>query len=348
MTTTFYRKPYTQETRRNQARNPRALGSSSVLSEWQTRWGWTQSWRPDDAWSPENLTYVHWACPSSQDSAGRGFDVYGNPEAAAPGTGGGWDLAIPVTSGVPITLSVDVATSKNLSMQVGMRIFNPTTSTWLTSVVLATAGAAATAWRRVTGTFTPTATGRAVFYVVAVTGVALTNTDWIDATKLMVGDSGAYIDGDSAEVTTPTRKMYRWLGARNASASAEFTPNPATDVLTPTMLLGPVRQDREGRSATYDYLYSTSAAATVATVGWGGPRKGEHSMLFNTGAAGRAALDFFSGRGSFVLVDDTNTWLNMSFVIDPQGCTLEQSDAIAPSGIEFRPKLTVAYREIRA
>lgn len=322
MTSTFYRKPYTDEDRRNIFRDPEARTTAS------TSWGASGTVTLANSGS-EPDTMVRF---TRTDTANVRMAELRVGTALVVGTA--WTVAIRIRSKVAVSLDVSL---------------RPDTATATGAVSLGSI-AVTTAWQTLVLSGTTSATAPTANAGVAFVSSSGAVADYVDIKEVLV-ERTATTDGIWFSGDTPSSAVdvqYRWAGAKNASASVKYVPDPVTEIMTPLLLIGPVKQTREGRSATYDYLYSQAAASSVATVGWGGPRNGEHTMIFGTGAAGRAALDFFSGYGSFVLVDDVTPWLSMAFVIDSQGCTLEQTDAVINGGVEFRPKLTVAYREIRS
>lgn len=344
MTSTFYRKPYTDEVRRNLATVPRSESAKGPMTApAASNWGGTAPVR----------TFVNTPSPvgayvTRLTAAAAGTPVVGGDAASADTTN-----RPAVTVGLPYSFGVWVRPNFAVTLRAQAQFMTGAGGTGSSSGVVngSSVVCAANVWTFLTveNAIAPAGSVSLRPDVDWVTAPSLTTSSRIDFDALdpeQAATLPSYMDGDTSSLSAT--EQYRWAGTRNASQSVKYVPDPVTEIMTPLLLIGPVKQTREGRSATYDYLYSQAAASSVATVGWGGPRNGEHTMIFGTGAAGRAALDFFSGYGSFVLVDDVTPWLSMAFVIDSQGCTLEQTDAVINGGVEFRPKLTVAYREIRS
>lgn len=169
---------------------------SAALQPLTTSLGWTE-FQPRQSWArtlvgsgaPNGGSFARFTCPSSQDSAGRGWDAYFNLDSSATLVYR-QDWLRRVWAGEEITVETWVRSSKALTMRIDARISDGGTVAgggWLTAAVVGPNTAVpANTWTKISHTFTPTADGWVAFKIAAATGVALVSGDTIDGAQFAV------------------------------------------------------------------------------------------------------------------------------------------------------------------
>ena len=206
--------------RRNLGDNTYPVNNGDV-SDWGERWSFVRTFTGSEC---------VFTCQSTQDSLSRGWDIKGNQDIA-PGTSGDW-ISVPVTTGVPITISVEVKSNKALTFSINARIHDGATN-WLAGQ---TASAQTTlvpnVYSRITYSLVPAFTGYMVFSVRANPGVTMVLGDTISG-RLLIIEPGAngfngYFDGGAAPVgSSPDYYTnYEGVSAQSPSRLTVYRKSP--------------------------------------------------------------------------------------------------------------------------
>lgn len=190
--------------RRNLALNPWPVAGGAT-SDYISRWGWGLSVTTGAA---------IFTCTSTQDSAGRGFDVRGNLDVT-PGTTGDW-VSLPVRKGQKICASANVKSNKALILFVAIRVHNGA-GTWITGSYNGDAlTLTPNVYSRVIGSFTSPYDGYITISFRVAGGPTLVSGDTISTQMLLIEPDTlnyeGYFDGGS-------NKAAYYTGTPNASTS---------------------------------------------------------------------------------------------------------------------------------
>ncbi|MGB3375323.1 MAG: hypothetical protein WBA87_09305 [Microbacterium sp.] len=210
--------PWT-ESRRNVAQNPRGAASGKY-DEYFPRYGWPRSAVSGVSGNPLGIpTAIRLTCPGAQTGAGRGMDMGGNQDSAAPGTTGSW-VNYPVTPGVPVTVSALVRSNRSAANTRMTIRTHDGAGAWVASN---SSGPSALlpggVWTSFEHTYTPPAGSAYMVARVDLGSVAWVAGDTIDQNGVYIGSVGDYFDGS----TNPDGdlKRTRWVDLVDRSASVE-------------------------------------------------------------------------------------------------------------------------------
>lgn len=96
--------------------------STGLNWEWWARWGWTVSY--PSSGGQDGGPFIRFTCPATQDSGGRGWDIYGNGQYGSPEVGPGAWTARWVTRGDWIRVRAWVRSWNAASFYVVQRVHN--------------------------------------------------------------------------------------------------------------------------------------------------------------------------------------------------------------------------------
>lgn len=208
----------TTDQRRNLGKNTTPAATSSIDTEWAGRLAAVRSHLTSGG--PANAAHFRFTLAAAANVAGRGWDAYGDPNAATPGTTGGW-IGLPVTAGEKITLSAFARGSFSTRARVVARIHNGTGS-WAASLLIDDdwTDLPAGTWDRVGATFTASANGYLVFSIITDTTNWPANS-YIDGARLLVEKRDALLEWFNGDTPDANGKDRSWTGVANASDSVE-------------------------------------------------------------------------------------------------------------------------------
>lgn len=163
-----------------------SYGEPRIFVEFEPRWSWARTHVASG--SPNGGRFARFTAPASQDSNGRGWDIYANPDFADQNYAQALRLR-PVWEGEPITVEAWVRTSKAATFRINHRIHDGFNfQGWLQTFQAGTDTVAvpANTWTKVTQTITPVATGFIAMQVAALPGTAYVSGDTIDGSQFLV------------------------------------------------------------------------------------------------------------------------------------------------------------------
>jgi hypothetical protein len=168
--------------------DPLGSGEPRGYVEYLPRWSFARTTPTTGA--PNGGDYARFTAAGSQDSSGRGFDIYANPDFGDQNYAQALRLR-PVWEGEAITIEVWVRSSKALQFRIETRIHDGFNfQGWLAATSSGSyVSVPANTWTKLTRTITPTHTGFLAAQVAAASGVALVAGDTIDGAQFGVSYS---------------------------------------------------------------------------------------------------------------------------------------------------------------
>lgn len=214
--------------RTNLARNPRGV-APNVFGEYGNRWAWLGSYTTGIVGHPEGITtaYRTTAPAAPSQGNGRGLDLYGNFDTAT------FPTTLPVSPGVPVTLSTWVRTGRARNVYFNMRTHDG--AAWVGAASAGTpAPTGAGAWTRFTRTYTPPAGAAYLTARIQILESDHVEGDYLESSGLLIEWApamGTYFDGSTPDTAT---QDHAWTAAVNGSTSTQSTIQTTTIVIVQT------------------------------------------------------------------------------------------------------------------
>lgn len=208
--------------RRNLEQNPRAI-STGDLNSFSPRYGWSRGLSSSPT-SPADLPFSTVCRITSGETGslqGRGFDTFGSPDTASPGTTGSWVAGTELTPGKKLRISRYVRMAGYSGRwRIAVR-FHDGVGNWVSGKVWGDYFPADSTWTRPFWEgLVPAGAKYLAMYTVNADSADVDTTTWMDMTGLMIdetsSDDATYFDGN---FTDDGRKDYGWEGTVNDSAS---------------------------------------------------------------------------------------------------------------------------------